>query len=378
MRRLVCIVALMISGLAMANSTAFEHRISLDVRPGAPTRHHDFLRGVNATGKPFRAVSSAHIQYSFRFPSASRLGQIFPSAYQGVGIASYAFNGHREIGTPVVFYIFQGAEIARLSETLTLDYEWNFGVSTGWRNDNLVVGTKVNAYLNTALLLSWHPRPEWTLSTGFDFTHFSNGDTTLPNVGVNTLGARLSAVRRFGGAGRKAGGDGGWGVGFMDRVSLDVALCGAWNAETVTINDKEYRLDGKFGVLALHVNPLYSITRNILVGPAIDIQYNEGVNLAGHVAGINPVTDEIRFHRPPLAEQLAAGLSLRLEIKMPIFSVNIGIGHNLIYKGAELGGIYNLAILKTFISENLFLHTGLKINYTDSSNNLLLGVGWRF
>lgn len=409
MRRIVCIAASMLCCLLAAghlsaaeggaaeesaaveagDSTAFEHRIGFDIRPGAPTRHHDFLRGANATGKPFRAVSSAHIQYSFRFPSASRLGLVFPSAYQGIGFASYAFNGHREIGTPVAFYIFQGAEIARLPETLTLDYEWNFGVSAGWRNDNLVVGTEVNAYINTALLLSWHPRPEWTFSIGADFTHFSNGDTTLPNVGVNTLGARLSAVRRFEGAYDGAGSDGPYddgaggdevreGDGFMKRFSLDVALCGAWNAESVTISEKEYRLDGRFGVLALHVNPLYSITRNILVGPAVDIQYNEGVNLAGHVAGINPVTDEIRFHRPPLAEQLAAGLSLRLEIKMPIFSVNIGIGHNLIYKGTELGGIYNLAVLKTFISESLFLHTGLKISYTEASNNLLLGVGWRF
>lgn len=397
MMRRVCISVMMLGVLSevslsaaesAADSTTFEHRIGLDVRPGIPTRHHDFLRGANATGKPFGASLSTHLQYSFRFPSASRLGRILPSAYQGAGIAACTFPGHREIGTPVAFYIFQGAEVARLAENLTLDYEWNFGVSAGWRNDNLVVGTKVNAYINTALLLSWHPRPEWTFSLGADFAHFSNGDTTLPNVGVNTLGARISAVRSIGGAGSKAGGVaygsrtgcGGVceGAGFMDHVSLDVSLCGAWNAETLTYDGKEYRLDGRFGVLALHVNPLYSLTRNILVGPSIDIQYNEGCNLVGHVAGISPITDEIRFHRPPLSEQLAAGLSLRVEFMMPIFSVNLGIGHNIIYQGAELGGFYNLAVLKTFITRNLFLHTGLKICYTDVSNNLLLGLGWRF
>jgi hypothetical protein len=161
-------------------------------------------------------------------------------------------------------------------------------------------------------------------------------------------------------------------------MSLDLTICGAWYEETLTYNDKEYHLDGKFGVLAFHINPLYKLRENLLIGPSIDIQYNEGVNLSGHIAGVNAITDEIRFYRPPLEEQLAAGLSVRIELKMPIFTVNLGIGHNLIYEGAELGGIYNMAVLKTFITENLYLHTGLKINYTSSSNNLLLGVGWRF
>ena len=373
------LLALTASGNA-PDSTRFGHHIGLDFRPGIPTRHHDFFRGANASGKPFRAAGSAHLQYAFRFPSSSRLGQIWPTAYQGVGIASYTFFRHSDIGTPTTLYIFQGAEIARLAENLSLDYEWNLGVSTGWNTDNLVVGTKVNAYINTALLLSWHPRPEWTLSTGLDFTHFSNGDTTLPNVGVNTFGLRLGAVRSFGGitTADKGGGCDSEEKGFMKRISLDLMLCGAWNAETLTYMDKEYRLDGKFGILALHVNPLYGLTRHLSVGPSVDIQYNEGVNLSGHIAGINPVTDEIRFYRPPLAEQLAAGLSLRVELKMPIFSINLGIGHNIIYKGAELRGLYNLAVLKAFITDRLFLHTGLKINYTSSSNNLLLGVGWRF
>lgn len=384
MRTAACIAALMLGALTASgnapDSTRFEHRIGLDVRPGAATRHHDFLRGANATGRPFGAVFSTHLRYSFQFPSASRFGRICPSAYQGVGIASYAFCGHREIGSPVALYIFQGAEVARLSETLTLDCEWNFGLSAGWRDDNPVVGSRVNAYISTALLLSWHPRPEWTFSLGAGLTHFSNGDTALPNAGMNAAEARVSAVRSFRGDGRGHTGFRGRipeGSGFMERLSLDVALCGAWNAENVTVDGREHRLDGRFGVLALHVNPLCNITPNILIGPAVDIQYNEGVNLAGHVAGISPVTGEIRFHRPPLAEQLAAGLSLRLEIKMPIFAVNIGIGHNLIYEGAELGGFYNLAVLKAFVTEKLFIHTGLKICYTEASNNLLIGVGWR-
>ena len=387
-----------------ADSTSFQHSLSLDVRSGFVTQHHDLFRGVNATGTPIKASASAHIQYAFRFPSASRLGRIMPSAYQGVGVAPYTFFNHEVMGTPVAFYVFQGAEVARFSESLSLDYEWNFGASAGWHR-NLVVGTKVNAYINLGLMLKWQPGlcssafcrslDGWTFAAGLDMTHFSNGDTTLPNVGTNIIGARISASRAFGATAGMAA-DGGSAArmdirqlrrearaelsrkSFLKRTELDVILCGTVNAETITYQDKEYKLDGKFGVAALHINPLYRVTPCFLVGPAVDVQYNEGINLADHVAGINPVTDEIRFHRPPLAEQLAAGLSLRVELQAPIFAVNLGFGHNIIYKGPELGGFYYLAALKTFVTDSLFMHVGLKVCDTESSNNLLLGLGWRF
>ena len=387
-----------------ADSTSFQHSLSLDVRSGFVTQHHDLFRGVNATGTPIKASASAHLQYYFRFPSASRLGRIMPSAYQGVGVAPYTFFNHEVMGTPVAFYVFQGAEVARFSESLSLDYEWNFGASAGWHR-NLVVGTKVNAYINLGLMLKWQPGlcasascrslGGWTFAAGLDMTHFSNGDTTLPNVGTNIIGARISASRAFGAtAGMTAdrGSEARVDIhqhrrearaelsrkSFLKRTELDVILCGTVNAETITYQDKEYKLDGKFGVAALHINPLYRVTPCFLVGPAVDVQYNEGINLADHVAGINPVTDEIRFHRPPLAEQMAAGLSLRVELQAPIFAVNLGFGHNIIYKGPELGGFYYLAALKTFVTDSLFMHVGLKVCDTESSNNLLLGLGWRF
>ena len=389
---------------SLADSTTFQHSLSLDVRSGFVTQHHDLFRGVNATGTPIKASASAHLQYYFRFPSASRLGRIMPSAYQGVGVAPYTFFNHEVMGTPVAFYVFQGAEVARFSESLSLDYEWNFGASAGWHR-NLVVGTKVNAYINLGLMLKWQPGlcasafcrslDGWTFAAGLDMTHFSNGDTTLPNVGTNIIGARISASRAFGAtAGMAADGRPTARMdirqlrrearaelsrkSFLQRTELDVILCGTVNAETITYQDKEYKLDGKFGVAALHINPLYRVTPCFLVGPAVDVQYNEGINLADHVAGINPVTDEIRFHRPPLAEQLAAGLSLRVELQAPIFAVNLGFGHNIIYKGPELGGFYYLAALKTFVTDSLFMHVGLKVCDTESSNNLLLGLGWRF
>jgi hypothetical protein len=366
---------------AKNDSTAVVHSVSLGLRPAALTQHHGFYRGENATGRPVAAALSTHLQYAFSFPASSAFGQMFPTSYQGVGVAYYTFFNHNAIGSPAAVYVFQGARITQLTEALSLDYEWNFGVSSFWK-PNIAVGTKVNAYINAGLMLSWRPLPEWNFSAGVDFTHFSNGDTTLPNVGVNTFGVRLTASRSFG-DGLMLSPDKPFRnrlteKSFLKRTSLDVILCCAWYEELVTHKSKDYKLDGKFGVLALHVNPLYKLTHYLSVGPSVDIQFNEGINLSDHVAGVNPVTDMIRFHRPPLSEQLGIGLSARVEFHAPIFSINFGVGHNVIYKGTELSGLYYILALKSFVYENLFIHTGLKICNSTSSNNLLLGLGWRF
>ena len=378
MRRFALTLALMAACMIAAGHSDVAHRVGLNVRPAALTRHHEFFRGENPTGEPLRAATAAHLQYAFQFPSASRLGRLMPTAYQGIGVGGYTFFDHADVGTPATVYIFQGAQIAQFGEKLTLDYEWNFGVSAGW-HPNIVTGTKINAYINAGLLLSWHPTQNWILSAGLDMSHFSNGDTTLPNVGVNTIGARIGAVRTFSDEVRKQKRllDSAK-IPFKQRFSLDVVACGSVNVENLTYQGKDYNLDGKFAVVGLHVNPLYRLSRNFRIGAALDVQYNEGVNLVDNVAGVHPVTGEIKFHRPHISEQLAAGVSLRAELQAPIFSINLGFGHNVIYNGAEQGGFYNIAALKTFLNDALFLHVGLKVNYTESSNNLLLGLGWRF
>ena len=75
---LLCVTVLTLTAASSSDSTAFTHSLSLDVRSGFVTQHHDLFRGVNATGTPIKASASAHIQYAFRFPSASRLGRIMP------------------------------------------------------------------------------------------------------------------------------------------------------------------------------------------------------------------------------------------------------------------------------------------------------------
>ena len=67
-------------------------------------------------------------------------------------VSHNTFYNSAELGNPVAVYAFQGAPIVRLSSCLSLDYEWNFGASFGWKKydglynpQNEVIGSKINA-----------------------------------------------------------------------------------------------------------------------------------------------------------------------------------------------------------------------------------------
>ena len=115
-----------------ADSSKFTHHVRVNVRPSYLLPTHRFFRGENELGKRLDKSGSAHLQYSFSFPSGSHFGKLYPTAYQGFGVAFNTFFDHKEIGDPAAVYVFQGARLAQISQKLSLDYEWNFGVSFGW------------------------------------------------------------------------------------------------------------------------------------------------------------------------------------------------------------------------------------------------------
>ena len=378
-----------------ADSSKVTHRVGVNVRPSYILPTHKFFRGDNSLGKRLDKSGSAHLQYSFSFPSDSRNGRMFPTAYQGIGVAWNTFFDKNEIGNPAAVYAFQGATLARLSPELSLDYEWNFGLSFGWRpydpygdlnpgfpnERNMVVGSRVNAYINFGVLINWTPSPDWSVSGGIDLTHFSNGNTSYPNAGVNTIGLRIGAARYFGparrikltGSRRASEYDS---VKPYKRMTYDVILYGAVRAKGLIWEDSPYIAEGMFGVIGLNINPLYRVNKFFRAGLSLDVQYDESANVGDHVAGIG-ADGNIKFFRPPLGEQLGIGLSLRAEFVMPIFSVNIGFGRNVIYKGDKIKGFYQTLALKTDLYRNLFLHIGYKLHDFHDPNNLMLGFGWR-
>ncbi|MBQ3608401.1 MAG: acyloxyacyl hydrolase [Bacteroidales bacterium] len=362
-----------------------QSRISAGIRGGYPfSPQEELLEGENSIGRPLRKSASADIQYAFMFGESTRLGHLYPTVYQGIGLSVFSLFDHEDVGTPVSLYVFQGARIARLSPRLSLDYEWNFGASFGWHRYeehqfNTIVGSKVNAYINGSIMLTWKATENWKIAVGPDMTHYSNGHTDLPNAGLNTIGIRLNVSRTYGTTNDsiQTSGSHQESEGWKQNLSCDVTTFGALKKYSLEYDDAQHIAEGRFGTAGLHINPFYDIRQYFRIGLSLDINYDESANIKDHIAGM---TDEqkLRFYHPPFAEQFSIGLSARAELVMPIFSVHFGVGHNLLYKGEDLEGFYQIIALKTHLTPKLYFHTGYQFRNFKNPDHLLIGLGWRF
>ncbi len=365
------------------------HMIGIDLKPGYLFPSHEFFKGSNSAQKSMNSSLSGHLRYGFKFAPDSPFGNVYPYAIQGVGVGYNTFFNSSELGNPLAVYLFQSSRIANITQNLSFDYEWDFGASFGWKMYdeeknplNRVVGSKTNAYIHLGFLVNWQLSPNTNLRAGVGVTHYSNGNTSYPNAGVNTAGASISVVRFFGHNEKSIY------PTFQSRshlfnsyINYDLILYGATRKRGIFPDDSNPMLvPGSFGIAGLNFNPLYNFSKYFRAGVSLDLQYDESANIGKHIAnGYIPSNPEhLKFYRPPFREQFSAGLSLRAEIVMPIFSINLGIGKNFLCKGDDTNSFYQTFVLKTNIAKNVFLHAGYQLYRFEDPNNLMLGLGYRF
>lgn len=363
-----------------------EHGFSLNFRPVFLIPTNSFFRGTNIMEHPMRTSISGHVQYAFRFTQATDLGQLYPDAYQGIGLSYHTFYNRSELGNPLTLYVFQGAPIYKFHSKFSINYEWNFGASFGWHPyhetdnpNNTVVGSRINAYLNVGILFNWQLNSSCHIGAGLDLTHFSNGNTHDPNVGVNTIGMRMGLIYF-------------WGnhsvrplfrtqlteVAEAQRhLSYDLMCYAAPRAQAFLYEGNPYLVPGYFCVLGLQFAPMYRWNQNWKTGVSLDLQYDESANVQNYV-GEKDESGILKFYRPPFTEQFAVGLSVRSELTMPVFSINAGFGWNVFHRSDDMSGFYQVLALKTSITRNFYLHIGYQLSRFSRPDHLMLGVGFRF
>ena len=213
-------------------------------------------------------------------------------------------------------------------------------------------------------------------SVGLDGTHYSNGNTTYPNPGVNSVGLSvgLAWIINPEGVSREATPEE---IRRADRRRwfYDIMAYGAWRRRVVRVDDQEQLCPGRFGVAGLQFSPLLALNRYVAVGPALDLQWDESAGLAPyHVEGT--WDENIKFRRPPFGKQLSAGVSAHAELTMPIFAVNVGLGCELLNPKGDKRFYQSLA-LKTFVTRRFFINVGYRLGNFKDPQNLMLGAGVR-
>lgn len=370
-------------------SSRFIHRLGVEARPGYIIPTNPFLEGENEFKKPIKSSFSAHLKYSFQFHPNTFAGRIYGNAYQGIGLAYYTFGDRKQLGDPLAVYLFQGARIAQIAPWLSFNYEWNFGLSTGWKpydpeknSYNGAIGSKMNAYINADFYLNWRLSRQFDLTSGIALTHFSNGNTKFPNAGLNAVGFQLGLVYNFN---RK---DYFYSKSlyqpaiakFPRHISYDLVLFGSWRRKGVVFGEKEIASPGSYPVFGFNFSPMYNVGYKFRMGVSADGVYDGSANVytEDYIVDYGGNGTGNVFLKPKFKKQLALGFSGRLEYVMPYFTVGIGMGTNVIHGGGDLKGFYQILALKIEVTRSSFIHIGYNLQNFQTPNYLMLGIGFRF
>ncbi|MCL2561888.1 MAG: acyloxyacyl hydrolase [Rikenellaceae bacterium] len=391
------------------------HSLGIEVRSGFVIPRRELPMANYELWKPGGGVFSAHLRYSFRFCPHSVAGRIWNDTYQGIGVGRYEFFGRARglrgveynfqqtsarggiLGTPLALYLFQGARLASFTSRLTLGYEWNFGVSGPWRpydSENnptqWAVGSRVNALISAGLHLDYSLSPRMSLIAGATVTHFSNGNTALPNAGLNLTGGRIGLVYDFIDAGRRCVDAETWREtqmpDFVRHMSYDIVVFGSQRKRVADAGEKgageKIQLPGLYNVLGISFMPMYNLSRIVRIGGALDGFYDSSANI--RIADDRPVAEQrhappsnLSLDRPPVAKQLALGISARAEFAMPFFTVGLGLGTNMLHGGGDMESVYQMLTLKIALGGNVFAHVGYSLHNFRDPNFLMLGLGIR-
>lgn len=348
------------------------HRISAEIRPVYNLATHYFYRGNNPLGRPIGPGTAHHLKYSFSSPGT----------YQGIGLSYNTFYAKDVIGSPVSLYLFQETTLARLSERWSFGYEWNLGFSYGWKQTD-VVNSRYNIYINVGIPFTWQASPSCEIQFGPEYTHFSNGDTRYPNGGANTIGMKFGVSHIIGNDGRTSIGHQLFKAdtnlaekSFKERVHCDIFIYGACRAGRIYEGNRMSVINRPFALGGISFNPLYRLNRTIHIGPSADIQTDTSAGLYGAV--VDKANDEIiSFSAPDLWTQTACGLSLRGELEMPYFSINIGAGYNIIRNTSDIKRFYSTYNLKTHLNDRVYICVGYNLSSVQYTHNLKLGFGFK-
>ena len=357
-------------------------KFDVNVRAGyAFNSNGELMRRMFERGDITPDITHSALSFHLRYELEGLGNESTRSVYQGIGVGATTFSAPERVGTPFSFYVLQGAPIVVLSNRVSINYEWNFGVAPGWHktssgsdvSSNLVVGSSTNAYLNLGFKAVWRISPGWDVNGGLDLSHFSNGNTSWPNPGVNTVGASVGLTYTPGNKKSTLRSPFRQADDFNQRMVYDVMAYGAWRKTYFPYEragfdavGEAYLLPGHFGVAGLNFSPMWWFHPTFRTGLSADFQWS-GCNAL--------IQEDYDWRKPEVWKQLTLGLSARAELVMPIFTLNVGLGYGLVGSW-ETRLLYQTVNLKTYVYEGAYINVGYRMNKFRSPSNLMLGVGY--
>ncbi len=353
-----------------------------------------FAGGIALPAKvvPNGSKATGYAAWSLKYGIVSRGDRwedyAFGRPYWGVGVYVPYFSKY--YGQPFSVYFLQGARLAQLNSTVSLNYEVNFGVSFNWNHYNyyrrpnlLAIGSSVDVHLAGNLYFKWDLSRRWDIRSGLGFNHFSNGALRTPNHGLNVLSGFVEVACKLGALDKEAPDR--WPSEFpvfkrrwIHELSIQLATrtlkLNVTESQQMELRDKYPRKH--FSVVGINYSPMFWFTRRFMIGPSLELVYDESaatIIRGGENAQTHLYEERVKF--APMNKRFSAGLSLKGELVMPGYSIFANIGYDVYTQNKRDNRLYQIYGMKVYLYRNLFAAIGVRSTNISQSKYLFLRVG---
>ena len=247
---------------------------------------------------------------------------------------------------------------------------------------NIMMGSKINAYINADFYLNVTLTRELDFSAGLSMTHFSNGNTKFPNAGLNSIGMKFGLLYCFGRADdplvkpRRPL----LAPDFPRHFSYDLVLFGSWRRKGVEVGDKQYASPNAYGVAGFNFATMYNFGYKFRAGLSLDGVYDGSANVytEDYIVEVGGRDPGYTFYTRRSTGRSHWEYRDAPNSSCPTSRSASDWGVNVLHKGGDLKSFYQMLTLKIAATRRTFVHIGYCLKDFQTPNYLMLGVGFRF
>ena len=175
----------------------------------------------------------------------------------------------------------------------------------------MMMGSKMNAFLNVDFFLNWMVTREVDFSAGVSLSHFSNGNTKFPNAGLNSVGLRAGLTYNFGRNPSEAPTTTAY-PAFPRHFSYDLTLFGSWRRKGIEDGDIQVAAPDAYTVVGFNFASMYNFGYKFRAGVSLDGVYDGSANIsiADQLVPMGGRPDLV-VEKPGFDRQIALGVSAR-------------------------------------------------------------------
>lgn len=356
---------------------------SLNTMGGWVFPTNDFVSGINK----IPGYASFALKYGISSDGNDWQDLIYGMPYYGMGLYTAKFFDKKGLGQPVSLYVFQGATIKSFTPRLSLNYEWNLGMSFNWKPydvfdnpENIALSTSTNVHVSVNAYLKWYLSPAIDLHFGLSATHFSNGAARLPNAGINLVAPFVEVVYNFNRRPPDQPEKLLTPPPVKKRIDYDILFTASSRQirfDTLGTGLPSRFIDKNFKVFGLSYAAMFINSHKYKWGPSLELVYDES---SGVSAWREQHPEDGKFYdRVKLGDiykRFTVGLSLKGELTLSRLSLFMNVGYNILHGNEIDYRLYQIIGAKVCLKENVFATFGIRASRFSKAQYLFWSIGY--